>query len=197
MILALAVFLAYLLGSVSPSYLLGKYLRGIDLRKHGSGNVGATNAMRVLGKGPGLAVLLVDLFKGWAAVALIPKWLTIPHDLFQDPLVYPVLIGLAVVAGHNWTLFLRFRGGKGVATGFGVLLALAPKVGLSTFGIWLIVVLLRRNVGVASMISAALFPILMLLFKKPPTLLLLGLILSISTLFRHRKNIQEIFLTKK
>ena len=83
--LFVSLILAYLLGSLSPSYLLGRALRGIDLREHGSKNVGATNALRVLGKGPGLTVLLLDILKGWIAVSLFPKWMSAPFQLFSDP----------------------------------------------------------------------------------------------------------------
>ena len=187
------LLLAYLLGSVSPSYLLGKYLRGIDLRKHGSGNVGATNTFRVLGKGPGTVVLLLDILKGWVAVFLFPKWWSAPYSLFQESLLYPILIGAAVIAGHNWTIFLRFRGGKGVATSFGVFLALAPSVCLLAFFVWAIVRLLTHKVSLGSLASALAFPILVLVLHQPYSLFFFSLILTISTFYTHRSNIREIF----
>ncbi len=197
MTLFIPLLFAYLLGSISPSYLFGKYLRGIDLREHGSGNVGATNAFRVLGKGPGIVVLFLDVLKGWAAVALFQKWWPVPDPLFQDPFLYPVLLGASVIAGHNWTVFLKFRGGKGVATGFGVFLALAPYLCVLTFAVWAIVRQLTHKVALGSLASALALPVLMFFFGKSVSLFSFSLLLTISTFYTHRSNIKEIFLSKK
>ena len=196
MILVLVLFLAYLLGSVSPSYLLGKYLHGIDLRKQGSGNVGATNAFRVLGKGAGITVLFLDILKGWIAVSLFPKWWGAPYSLFQEPLLYPILIGASVIAGHNWSIFLRFRGGKGVATSFGVFLALDPVICLLAFFIWGIIQQWTHKVSLGSLASALSLPISVLLLHRPYSLFFFSLILAISTFYTHRSNIREIFFSK-
>jgi len=107
-----SMILAYLLGSISPSYLLGKLLKGIDLREHGSGNVGATNAFRILGKGAGIAVLLFDIGKGFFAIQGLGGFFEAHFTLPMDLLLYRILIGLSVIAGHNWTLFLKFKGGR-------------------------------------------------------------------------------------
>ena len=113
---ALSLVLAYFIGAIPTGYWAGRLLKGIDIREHGSKNMGATNVLRVLGKGPGIAVLLIDILKGVLPLTLIANLLGI-----SDPLTL-VLIGIAAVAGHNWTVFLGFKGGKGVATSLGVLI---------------------------------------------------------------------------
>ena len=191
--LFISLILAYLLGSVSPSYLLGKALRGIDLREHGSGNVGATNAFRVLGKGPGLIALLIDILKGWIAVWFFPKWFSAQFQLFEDPLLYPILLGAAVIAGHNWTVFLGFRGGKGVATASGVFLALAPDLCLFTLLVWVVVRQVTHRVALGSLAGALALPVLILILGRPVSLFFFSILLAISTFYTHRSNIQEIF----
>ena len=138
MILLIAIALAYLLGSIPTSFWLGKLVKGIDIREHGSKNPGATNALRVLGKPLGFTTLLVDILKGTAAVLVAMKLLGITLDWQL------LLVGLAAVSGHIFTLFLRFKGGKGVATTFGIFLALAPWATIYTLGIFIIVVTLSR-----------------------------------------------------
>ena len=197
MSLFIPLLLAYLLGSVSPSYLFGKYLRGIDLRQHGSGNVGATNVFRVLGTGPGITVLFLDILKGWVALAIFPKGWPAPFQLFQDPMLYPILLGASVIAGHNWTIFLGFKGGKGVATSGGVFLALAPTACLLTLGIWVLVRQLTHKVAIASLASALFLPVFVLLCRRPFSLFFFSLILTISTFYTHRSNMKEIFFLKK
>ena len=194
--LFVSLILAYLLGSISPSYLLGKALRGIDLREHGSKNVGATNALRILGKGPGMTVLLLDILKGWIAVWFFPRWMNAPFQLFSDPLLYPILLGASVIAGHNWTIFLKFRRGKGVATTCGVFLALAPDICLFTFLVWALVRQITRKVALGSLASALVLPIFSLLLGKPISLFYFAILLTISTFYTHRSNIQEIFFKK-
>ena len=116
------LFLAYFLGAIPTAYLAGRWCKGIDIREHGSKNVGATNVFRVLGKGPGVIVLFIDILKGVLAVVAIP------FILGLQPIIYFILFGLAVVCGHNWTIFLKFKGGKGVATSLGVLIGLTMTI---------------------------------------------------------------------
>lgn len=169
---ALQLLLAYLLGSVPFAYLAGRALKGLDLRKHGSGNLGATNAFRVLGRGPGALVLMADVAKGVVAVALLPKLGQAGRfaALFSDSPVeqawWPCVLGLAAVLGHSYTVFLGFKGGKGVATSAGVFLGLAPWATLAVLGVFLAVFLATRMVSAGSLAAAAALPALVAAFKE-------------------------------
>ncbi|MDI6606795.1 MAG: glycerol-3-phosphate acyltransferase, partial [Candidatus Omnitrophota bacterium] len=121
------IIVSYLTGSIPTAYIFGRVFKGIDIRKFGSGNVGATNALRVLGKGPAIAVLLIDAFKGFVVVTLLAD-LLIAHLGGISAQTLRILLGIACICGHNWTVFLKFRGGKGVATTLGVLLGLSFSI---------------------------------------------------------------------
>lgn len=147
---------SYLFGAIPCGYLLGR-VRGVDLRRHGSGNIGATNAFRVLGKQLGMVVFFCDVVKGLVP-ALVgahfgPGW--------------GVLAGLAAVAGHNWSVFLGFRGGRGVATATGVALALMPKAVIIAFVIWLLVLLSTGYISLASIIATISLPVIALFLQAP------------------------------
>src|SRR5208283_4668627 len=120
--LAISAVLAYLIGSIPVAYIFGLILKNIDIREHGSGNMGATNAFRVLGKGPGSVVLILDIIKGIIPVTLLANAFGLGDSLSL------VIISVATVAGHNWTVFLGFKGGKGMATSLGVLIGLAMQL---------------------------------------------------------------------
>lgn len=197
MALFLSFVSAYLLGSLSPSYLFGKWLKGIDLRQHGSGNVGATNAFRVLGKGPGTVTLLLDIGKGFLAVSPLSRFFEAAFTLPIPSLVYQILMGFFVISGHNWSLFLRFKGGKGVATSCGVFLGIAPSSLFWAMLVWLLVTLLTRNVGMGSLSGALFLPLVMLFLKEHPFKIFFAIVMVISTFYTHRSNIQKIFLKKK
>jgi acyl phosphate:glycerol-3-phosphate acyltransferase len=137
---ALQLLAAYLMGAIPFAYLAGRALRGIDIRRHGSGNVGATNVMRVLGKGPGAAVLALDMGKGALAAAWLPGLAAPPLE------AWPAVLGLAAVLGHSYTCFLGFKGGKGVATSAGVLLGLAPVATLGALLAFALVLAFSRMV---------------------------------------------------
>ncbi|MFA6358194.1 MAG: glycerol-3-phosphate 1-O-acyltransferase PlsY [Candidatus Omnitrophota bacterium] len=193
-----ALLASYLLGSIPTAYLFGKILKGIDIRKVGSGNVGATNALRALGKIPGIIVLILDIFKGFVAVIFLGSYFANKPVLFQEYNLI-VLMGLCCICGHNWTIFLQFKGGKGIATSFGVLLALSLKIaglggiiGLLVLA-WFIVFIISRMVSLASITSAIALPVLCFLFKQPVPVLLLSLLLSIFVLIRHKSNLFRIF----
>lgn len=148
----LFALIAYLVGAFPTSYLMGR-LRGIDLRDHGSGNLGGTNAYRVMGAAAGVPVVFVDVLKGFVPACYFPMWDgTATRNL---ALVY----GIAAIAGHVWSVFVRFKGGKGVATGAGVLVALAPTAALVAFFVWVGLVALTRYVSVASIAAATLVPL--------------------------------------
>lgn len=187
------LFLSYLVGSIPTAYLVGKFVRGIDIRQHGSGNVGATNAFRVIGKKWGIAVLLFDIFKGFFAVFYLPTWVnggTLPISVTS--LVY----GLAAIVGHTWTPWLGFRGGKGVATSLGVLIGLVPTAAGMALLTWLGIFLWKRYVSLASLGMAATFPFWMALFYRRseffPLLLLISVGLAAFLFYTHRENIRRL-----
>ena len=154
-----AVILSYLLGSLPTSYILAKMLKGIDIRRYGSGNVGATNVLRTVGKLPALIAILIDILKGVAAVTLLSTFLY-PASLNIDYESFQILLGFSVICGHIWTVFLKFKGGKGVATSAGVLLILCPKaVGIAAI-VWLITILITRYVSLSSLLASISLPII-------------------------------------
>jgi len=195
------IIISYLLGSIPTAYIFGKILKGIDIRKFGSGNVGATNAFRLLGPVWGIIVLILDVLKG-----VIPVTVLANHSLGYteiSPEVLRILFGFACVCGHNWTLFLRFRGGKGVATTLGVLIGLALSVVelrlilLLVILVWLIVFLTLRFVSLASVASALSFPIFVFIFHRSKELLALGVALAILIVLRHKKNLLNLLRGKE
>lgn len=194
----IAVITSYLLGSVPTAYVFGRLLKGIDIRKFGSGNVGATNALRVLGKGPGIAVLGLDILKGLVAVLILGKIFgpKIPRLSIET---LSVLLGICCIVGHNWTVFLQFKGGKGIATSLGVLIGLAVNfqglrivLGL-VIATWLVVFLLARIVSLASILSAIFLPVYMFLFRQPGIFLFSSIILSLFVILRHKSNLNRLF----
>jgi len=189
--------LSYLVGSLSPSYGLGKLLKGIDLRDHGSGNVGATNAYRVLGKGPGIVTFFIDFGKGFCVIYPLGSWVASYAILPVDVVVYKVLLGCCVIAGHNWPLFLGFKGGKGVATTAGVFMALAPTALLIGLGVWVVVTFLSRNVGVGSLTGALVTPFSLIFLGFPKEVVIFGFLVAISIFYTHRTNIQKVLLEMK
>jgi glycerol-3-phosphate acyltransferase PlsY len=166
---ALAVVLAYAAGSLPASWLAARAFGGTDLRRHGSGNLGATNVYRFLGAGPAAAVVLVDLGKGWAAAALLPR-LLVDGSRWADAAFAPgalaIACGAAAIVGHVYPVWLRFRGGKGVATGAGVFLALSPVATLAAVLLWAAGVALIRIVSVASLVLGATLPFLVWLEQR-------------------------------
>jgi glycerol-3-phosphate acyltransferase PlsY len=187
----------YLLGSLPSGWLAGRWLAGLDIREHGSGSTGATNVLRVIGKGPALAVFLVDVLKGTAAVLLAKAVLETPGaamDWVTDSWV--VAAGLAALAGHIWPVWLGWKGGKAVATGLGMLLGLTWPVGLACFGIFLTVLTISRIVSFSSVVAALSLPLLMLAWfgngGLRPAYLALALLTTTLVLWRHRANLQRL-----
>ena len=188
----LLLFAGYLLGSIPSGYLAGRWWRGIDIRQEGSGSTGATNVLRVVGKGPALLVFAVDVLKGTAAV-LLAKAVMPGSD------VLAVAAGLAALAGHSWPLWLGWRGGKAVATALGMLLGLAWPVGLACFGIFLTVLSISRIVSLSSVVGALALPLLMLGWFGAPLpqsirwpYLILALLTSVLVIWRHRSNLSRL-----
>lgn len=183
---------AYLLGSIPTGFLVAK-AKGIDIRSVGSGNIGATNAMRVLGKPAGIFVLLMDAAKGFLAVYLATMMAR--RFYWNDPELQTVRViaGVGAVLGHNYTCWLKFKGGKGIATTAGVYIALAPWALLIALGVFIVALLASRIVSVASMSAALALPVAVLFLQ--PNELLLGVVtmaLGALAIYKHKSNIQRL-----
>jgi glycerol-3-phosphate acyltransferase PlsY len=191
--LLLTLILSYLLGSIATAVWTGKIFHGIDVREHGSGNAGATNVIRVLGWKTGIPVLLIDVLKGWVA-AMLPAFLNLAGEGTGLLTNYQILTGLAVVIGHIFPIFAGFRGGKGVATIFGVLLAIDPLLTISCLGVFLCVMLITGYVSLSSMSAGVAFPIFLLLFFETPSLFfkIFSILVAIALIYTHRKNISRL-----
>jgi glycerol-3-phosphate acyltransferase PlsY len=181
--------ISYLLGSISFSYLFGKLLKGIDIRQHGSGNAGATNTLRVLGVGPGITVLLLDVVKGIVAVLLI--------RMFTDNQWLHVLAGVAAIVGHNWPIYFGFKGGKGIATTIGVTATLISLPALYAGIIGLLLIATTRYVSLGSLVFTLLMPIFLLIpatqgERHGVALVLFAILICIFAWFRHRTNIVKL-----
>jgi glycerol-3-phosphate acyltransferase PlsY len=182
----------YLLGSVPTGYLVGR-ARGVDLRTTGSGNIGATNTLRVLGWRAGVFVLAVDALKGFAAVWLAGRgWPEVAgaEAAAREPLA--LVAGVAAILGHNYTCWLGFKGGKGIATSAGVLLGLMPAALGWCFLVWAVIVGLSRYVSLASICAAAALPVAAWLTGSGPLLTGVGLALGALAIFKHRANIRRL-----
>lgn len=190
-ILFLGLIIAYLIGSIPTGYIFGRLLKGIDIREFGSGNVGATNTFRVIGRVPGLIVLAIDIFKGFLCATYIANFFMYVSPAVR-PELYRVLVGLAAIAGHNWTIFLRFKGGKGVATSAGVVVGLIPKIFWLGFLAWVIVFFISGYVSLASIVASILVPIFTLLFGEPAEIIVFMSILCLVIVYRHRSNIARL-----
>ena len=188
MLTIIFVITAYLLGSVSFAVLMSKAFGLPDPRSYGSGNPGATNVLRSGKKAAAVLTLLGDAAKGWLAVFIAMHFAT--RDAQGALLV--ALVALAVFLGHLFPVFLRFQGGKGVATAFGVLLALNIAVGLGVLVTWLLVAWAFRYSSLAALIAAALAPIYVALLPLPPEWILASSIISLLLIWRHKKNIQNL-----
>jgi len=180
----LLLAIGYLFGAIPSGYIAGRWLKGIDLRNCGSGSTGATNVLRNVGKGPALAVFLIDVGKGALAV-LLAKSVGL-NDWIQ------VLAGLAALAGHIWPMWLGWNGGKAVATGFGMFLGLAWPVGLACFGLFMAMISIFRIVSLSSVVAAIGLPLLILLSGGSSAYLVVSLVASLMVLWRHRSNIKRL-----
>lgn len=177
---------AYLVGSIPTSYMMGRISHGIDLRKHGSGNLGATNAFRVLGWRAALPVVVVDVSKGWIPAAFFPLWDG------AAPLEWSLAYGAAAILGHVLSAFVAFRGGKGVATSAGVFMALAPWAVLIAGVVWAVVVLLTRTVSLGSILAAVVLPMAVFATGEPRAELWLSVALAVFVIYAHRSNMRRL-----
>lgn len=178
------VLVGYLIGAVPTGLLLVRLLRGEDIRRHGSGNIGTVNVLRVAGPGVAATVLAVDVLKGLVPVLLAVR-------IQPDPWVV-VLAGLAAIAGHNWSPFLGFQGGKGIATSYGVLLGLAWPAAVVAAVIWIAVVAATRYASLGSLLGVASVPFSLWRFHEPPAYMAFGVIAALFAIYRHRGNIQRL-----
>ncbi len=197
--LILILVLAYLLGSVSPSIILSRLVKGVDIRTFGSGNAGMTNAMRLLGVKWGSLVAFIDTLKGFTASWALTTWLYSSVDTTDmDVILVRILAGTMAMAGHIWTVFFGFRGGKGVLTMAGAVLGVAPlQVGVCT-GIFLLVLVTTRYVSLSSIISYTCFPVVVFVFQmifQVETSLYLKIfsfLIAGAIIFTHRENIKRL-----
>ncbi|HSH46746.1 MAG TPA: glycerol-3-phosphate 1-O-acyltransferase PlsY [Longimicrobiales bacterium] len=176
---------AYLSGATPSSYIVGRMIRGIDLREHGSGNLGATNAFRVLGWKAALPVILLDVFKGWFPTLFFPMWDGAAPE-------WALAYGAAAIVGHVFSVYVRFRGGKGVATSAGVFLALAPWAVLIGFIVWGVTVTLTRIVSLASLLAGIVLPLAVYATNGTTLELALSIGLAVFVFYAHRANIGRL-----
>ncbi|MFA6599444.1 MAG: glycerol-3-phosphate 1-O-acyltransferase PlsY [Candidatus Omnitrophota bacterium] len=182
---------AYLLGSVPFGWLIGKWVRGVDLREHGSGNIGATNVFRVVSKKWGIFALFLDALKGYAGVS-IPVWIL--GRTGNAP--FALGLGAAAILGHSFPVWLKFKGGKGVATALGVFLSILPVPALLTFLFWAVCFAITRIISLSSLAAAAVFPLVVgvFLWGTPgfTWLLAVSLALAAFIFYTHRANIARL-----
>ena len=182
------IIIAYLLGNISTSYIVAKKLAGVDIRTQGSGNAGSTNVLRTLGKKAGAFTFAGDVLKGFIAV-----WMAkiIAYVLHIDVTICAYLAVVAVVLGHNYPVFLGFKGGKGVATSLGSMLAMNPVTALTCLGFFIIIVALSKYVSLGSILGIGLSPILMIINHNLKGLWV-TLFLTISVAYTHKENIKRL-----
>ncbi len=185
--------IAYLIGSIPTSIWIGKRFYKVDVREHGSGNSGATNSLRVLGKKAGVIVLFIDILKGWLAVAILVFFSSYPSGSAQR-IHLEVALASAAILGHIFPIYVGFKGGKGVATGLGIILAFSPAVALSCTLVFVIVFLIFHYVSVASMTAALSFPIWMAVMSnwQYKWVVAFSIFLPLLIVFMHRKNIMRL-----
>jgi len=183
---------AYLIGSIPTAVWIGRYFYKIDVREYGSGNAGATNTFRVLGKKAGIPVLLIDVLKGFSAVCLasFSPYISGSNQFINLELV----LGIASLVGHIFPLFASFRGGKGIATLLGIILAVHPYAAFISIAIFIAVLLISSYVSLSSMVSAVAFPIVVIFIFKTtvPSLIIFSILIAIMVLITHQKNIERL-----
>jgi len=180
----LILAISYVIGSIPNGLIVGKMLKGVDIRQFGSNNSGATNMYRVLGPGPAFLVLITDIAKGVAGVYVGKALLGTPPAA--------LLGGIAAISGHNWSVFLGFKGGRGVATALGVIAVLMPKVTVIVFLVWAVIVFLTRYVSLGSIVAAAVAPPLTWLLVDQPEYFYFVIVAAAFVIIRHRPNIERL-----
>jgi len=186
----LVIIICYLLGSVPFGYIIGKLFKKIDIREYGSRNIGATNAFRILGPVLASLVLIGDIGKGIFSIYLV-RFLNI------DSLFILVIAGFAVICGHDWSVFLKFKGGKGVATTFGVIFSFNSMISILAITVWGIVMVLSKYASLSSILSLTSVAIFMILFKQPYEYIIFSFAIIILAIFKHKENIKRLKLGKE
>jgi len=183
--IVLIIISCYLLGSIPFGYIVGKLFKKIDIRELGSGNIGAANVFRILGPSLASLVLIGDIGKGIFSIYLV-RYLNI------DNLLILTIAGLVVICGHDWSLFLGFKGGKGIATTFGVIFALNPTISILALIIWGVVLITTRYVSLSSIFAVISIFIFTILFKQPYEYIIFGAIILVLGIFNHKENIKRL-----
>ncbi|MDP2944886.1 MAG: glycerol-3-phosphate 1-O-acyltransferase PlsY [Atribacterota bacterium] len=183
--IALIIISCYLLGSIPFGYIVGKLFKKVDIREFGSGNIGAANALRILGPLLASFVVIGDIGKGIFSIYLVQYFKI-------DNLLILTIAGLAVICGHDWSLFLGFKGGKGIATTFGVVFALNPTISILALIIWGVVVITTRYVSLSSIFAVISIFIFTILFKQPYEYIIFSAIIMILGIFKHKENIERL-----
>jgi glycerol-3-phosphate acyltransferase PlsY len=184
----LTIFFSYLLGSISFGIITGKLLKGIDIREQGSGNAGVTNVLRTLGKGPALVVLVGDTLKGVVGVLI---------GLYFGDVIYGMVGGMAVEVGHIYPLYFGFKGGKGAATGFGVMLMLAPDVIAVGALIFAVTIIITRYVSLGSILGAIISVVMVFVLHKPLPIQIFLVLMAFFVIIQHRANIVRLYQGKE
>ena len=193
----LMIAISYLMGSIPTSIIAGKLLKGIDIRKEGSGNAGATNVFRVLGWKAGLVVLLIDMLKGWIPTVYVSQ-LGMDSGLGWHAINYQIVAGISAMFGHIWTIFASFKGGKGVGTGAGMIIGLAPVPVLVCIIVFIVTVWLTRFVSLGSILASITFMAVVFVQKfalnqpVPIELLIFSVFIPVLIIFTHRANVQRL-----
>jgi acyl phosphate:glycerol-3-phosphate acyltransferase len=188
----LVAVIAYFVGSIPTGYLMAR-AKGIDIRSVGSGNIGATNVFRILGKGPGIVVLLIDALKGYIPAKLLP--MVFAPDLVAEGLKHQniaIVAGFFAIIGHNYTCWLRFKGGKGVATSAGVLIAWVPMALLIALGTWIVVFAVSRYVSLGSTLAAVMLPFAVWGTGERGRMIGIATLISLLAIYKHRANIRRL-----
>lgn len=186
--MVLTIIISYLIGSISFGILAGKIFKGIDIRKYGSGNTGVTNVLRTIGKGPALIVLIGDIFKGIVGVLI---------GLYFGDVIYGMVGGFAVVTGHIYPLYFGFKGGKGAASGFGVVLMLAPDVIAVGAIVFILTIVMTRYVSLGSILGAIISVIMSFILHKPLSIQVFLLLTATFVIYQHRSNIVRLYQGKE
>ncbi len=190
MIYFLLLFSGYILGSIPFGYLVGKYLKGIDIREYGSGNIGVANIFRVMGLKYAFLVLLGDCLKGFISIYL-SRW------FLPENIIFLLAVGLAAIIGHNWSIFLGFKGGKGIATTYGVVLAFYPNIAIICALLWGFIVAKTKFAALGSIVSVLFMVLLSFLFKTIDYFRIFTIIVLLFAVIRHQGNIVRLIQKKE